>query len=326
MGVVWKAIDTTLDRTVAIKLLPDAFGEHPERLARFEHEAKSLAALNHPNVASLFGLHEADGIRFLSMEFVEGEDLAKRIQRGVIPVEEAIPIAIGIAEALSAAHAQGIVHRDLKPANVLLDAEGTPKVLDFGLAKTVLPDMMSSGSSGSSASPTVTSFGTVEGMLMGTAAYMSPEQARGKPVDKRADTWALGCILFEMLSGTAPFAGETVSDTLAGVLRAEPDWSALPSSVSPTVVRILQRGLTKNLRDRWQDAGDLRHELERALDAPGDESIPVVSGVGRKLTPIAIGLLLAGLVLGAGFNGRRFLIVTRLDPEIDRAILVDDWN
>jgi serine/threonine protein kinase len=299
MGIVWKALDTTLDRTVAIKLLPASFGEDPDRLARFEREAKSLASLNHPNVASLFGLHEVDGARFITMEYIEGEDLAKRIKRCPLPVDEAVEIAIGIAEALSAAHAQGIVHRDLKPANVLLDADGTPKVLDFGLAKTAMPEAMSSGGSDPSASPTITSLGTVAGVLLGTAAYMSPEQARGKSVDKRADTWALGCIVFQMLTGAVPFPGDTISDTLASVLKTEPDWGALPASTPSPIVEILRRSLAKNVRDRWQDAGDLRYALERAFD-PAEASVAAVTpGPSRKLAPVAIAMLLGGVLLGA---------------------------
>jgi serine/threonine protein kinase len=298
MGVGWKAVDTTLDRTVAIKVLPQTFREEPERLARFEREAKSLAALNHPNVASLFGLHEFEGASFITMEFVEGEDLSKRIQRGALSVEEALPIAIGIAEALVAAHARGIVHRDLKPANVLIDTEGVPKVLDFGLAKTAMADTMSSGGGDASNSPTITSLGTVAGVLLGTAAYMSPEQARGKPVDKRADTWALGCILYEMLTGSCPFPGETISDTLASVLKSEPDWEALPASTPSSFVAILKRSLAKSARDRWQDAGDLRYELENAAIAEGEVVAPSQRATGRfGLLALAV-TLVGGLALG----------------------------
>ena len=298
MGVVWKAIDTTLDRTVAIKVLPQTFREEPERLARFEREAKSLAALNHPNVASLFGLHEFEGASFITMEFVEGEDLSKRIQRGALSVEEALPIAIGIAEALVAAHARGIVHRDLKPANVLIDTEGVPKVLDFGLAKTAMADAMSSGGGDASNSPTITSLGTVAGVLLGTAAYMSPEQARGKPVDKRADTWALGCILYEMLTGSCPFPGETISDTLASVLKSEPDWEALPASTPSSLVAILKRALAKSVRDRWQDAGDLRFELENAALAEGEGAALSQSATGRFGLLALAAMLVGGLALG----------------------------
>jgi serine/threonine protein kinase len=306
MGVVWKALDTTLDRTVALKMLPGNIGDDVERLARFEHEAKSLAALNHPNVASLFGLHatlgspgsgDADGIRFLTMELVEGEDLAQRIARGALPHDQAVRIAIGIAEALTAAHARGIIHRDLKPANVMLDAEGIPKVLDFGLAKTAVQAGTASGSADPGTSPTLTSFGTVDGALLGTAAYMSPEQARGKPVDKRADTWALGCILLEMLTGKSPFAGDTISDTLASVLKSEPDWEALPSTTPRATVRILRRSLAKKARDRWQDAGDLRCELEHVGEPT--EVTEAIDGRRRVSTGVAATLLIGGIVLGA---------------------------
>ena len=298
MGVVWKALDTTLDRTVAIKLLPTGVGDDPERLVRLEREAKSLASLNHPNVASLFGLHDADGTRFLTMEFVEGEDLAQRVARGSLPVDETLRIGIGIAEALSAAHLRGIVHRDLKPANVLLDEEGIPKVLDFGLAKIADPVAEASGSSDPSASPTLTSLGTVAGVLLGTAAYMSPEQARGKAVDKRTDTWALGCVLFECLTGRAPFRGETISDTLASVLKTEPEWDLLPTSTPPALVRVLRRCLSKNMRDRFQDAGDLRYELERVLDEPTTETSAKAPPARRfGLAAVAL-LLLTGIILG----------------------------
>jgi len=299
MGEVWKAEDTTLDRDVAIKILPPSFGEDPERLARFEREAKSLAALNHPNVASLYGLHDVDGTRFISMECVEGEDLSKRILRGPLPVQEVVPIATGIAEALTAAHARGIIHRDLKPANVLLTPDGQPKVLDFGLAKTALFDAASGSSSDPSTSPTITSLGTVAGVLLGTAAYMSPEQARGKPVDKRADTWALCCIIYEMLTGNSPFPGETISDTLASVLKTEPDWNAIPDDTPQALIAIIRRGLAKNRRERWQDAGDLRFELECVFDRP--DAIATTTPTNRRLGVYAA-LLLLGLVAGAALR------------------------
>ena len=225
MGVVWKAADTKLDRDVAIKILPPDVSADAGRLARFEREAKSLAALNHPNIAQVHGLERSGGTHFLVMELVPGEDLAARVARGRVPQTEALEIGLQIAAALEAAHERGIIHRDLKPANVRLTPDGVVKVLDFGLAKTI---EASSADADPSLSPTVTSTGTLAGVILGTAAYMSPEQARGGPLDKRTDIWAFGCVMLELLSGTSPFRGETVPDTLAAVLEREPDLDALP--------------------------------------------------------------------------------------------------
>ncbi|MDH3786740.1 MAG: serine/threonine protein kinase, partial [Acidobacteriota bacterium] len=224
MGQVWKATDPDLGRDVAIKLLPEAFAADAERLARFEREARLLATLDHPNIASIYGLHDAEGARFLAMELVVGEDLSQRLARGPLPMDDALETAAQICQALEAANDAGVVHRDLKPANVMLTADGKVKVLDFGLAKALIGDPASGSSASMSMSPTMTSAGTQAGMILGTAAYMSPEQARGKPVDRRADIWALGCVTYEMLCGKAPFSGETITDTLAAVVRAEPDW------------------------------------------------------------------------------------------------------
>ena len=214
MGEVWCATDTNLGRQVAIKILPDAFAHDPERLARFEREAKTLASLNHPNIAQIYGLEKTDGIRALVMELVEGPTLADRIAQGPIPIDEALPIAKQIAEALEAAHEQGIIHRDLKPANVKVRDDGTVKVLDFGLAKIIEGEPRSSSSL--SMSPTITTPAmTQAGLILGTAAYMSPEQAKGRLADKRSDVWAFGCVLYEMLTGRRVFEGDDVSDTLA---------------------------------------------------------------------------------------------------------------
>jgi len=263
MGAVWKAVDATLGREVAIKVLPAAFAGDPERLLRFEREAKLLASLNHPNIAGIYGLHEADGVRFLAMELVPGEDLSARLARGRIPTHEAIELARQIGEALDTAHEQGVVHRDLKPANIRITPEGRVKVLDFGLAKAL--DPMSSAGSGRTdggMSPTITSLGTVAGVILGTAAYMSPEQARGKTVDRRADVWAFGVILFEMLAGKRLFDGETISDTLASVLKTDPDWETLPADTPPNVRRLLRRCLAKDPRARLRSAGDALLELD----------------------------------------------------------------
>jgi len=281
MGEVWRATDTTLGRDVAIKVLPAAVAADPERLARFEREAKLLAALNHPNIAAIYGLHEESGVRFLAMELVPGEDLAERMQRGALSVEDAREIARQIAEALEAAHEQGIVHRDLKPANIRITPEGKVKVLDFGLAKALDPASSVSGIQGAPGmSPTVTSLGTVAGLILGTAAYMSPEQARGKPADRRADIWSFGVILFEMLSGRRLFDGETISDTLAAVLKTQPDWNELPASTPQALRGLIQRCLERDPRLRLRDIGEARILLGgdlRAEPAPAAAVLPVAS-------------------------------------------------
>jgi Tol biopolymer transport system component len=259
MGEVYRARDTKLNRDVALKILPVAFTSDPDRLARFTREAQTLAALNHPNIAHIHGLEESGGLRALVMELVEGEDLAQRLVRGPIPLDEALPIARQIAEALEAAHEQGIIHRDLKPANIKVRPDGAVKVLDFGLAKALDPTPSSPNVTNS---PTITTPAmTQAGVILGTAAYMSPEQARGKAVDKRADIWAFGVVLYEMLTGQRLFEGETVSDTLIDVASKEPDWDRVPK----TVQRMLRRCLEKDPRKRLRDIGDAWELLN---DAP----------------------------------------------------------
>src|SRR5262245_1642946 len=239
MGEVYRAKDSRLKREVALKVLRSSVAQDAERLARFQREAEVLASLNHPHIAQIYGVEEAGGATTLVMELVEGEDLAERIARGPIAVDEALPIARQIADALEAAHERGIVHRDLKPANIKVRPDGTVKVLDFGLARgaqspaTAANDLTNSPTL---MSPTM----TAAGVILGTAAYMSPEQARGKPIDRRADVWAFGAVLFEMLTGKRPFVGDDVTDTIASVLRADPDWQLLPADV-PDVVRMLIR-------------------------------------------------------------------------------------
>src|SRR5881396_79699 len=246
MGVVFRAHDSKLQRDVALKLLPDHFADDPERLARFQREAQVLASLNHPNIAQIYGLEESDNARCIVMELVEGETLQERLKRGAIPIEEALPIAKQIAEALEAAHESGLVHRDLKPANVKLTADGRVKVLDFGLAKAVAPQ---AGEMNLSNSPTLIS-GSMPGVILGTAGYMSPEQAKGKTVDRRADIWAFGVVLYEMLTGRMLFSGETTSETIAAVMMKEPDRTALPAN-TPSRLRDLIRGcLIKEPRNR----------------------------------------------------------------------------
>ena len=265
MGQVFRARDTKLDRDVAIKILPEAFAHDADRLARFQREAKTLASLNHPNIAAIYGLEESGGMTALVMELVEGDDLSQRIARGAIPLDEALPIAKQIAEALEAAHEQGIIHRDLKPANIKVRPDGTVKVLDFGLAKALEPTGTMSASA--SMSPTITTPAMTQvGMLLGTAAYMSPEQARGKTVDKRTDIWAFGCVLYEMLTGKRAFAGDEVSDVLASVLAREPNWTLLPSGLSPVIGTYLKRCLHKDRKQRIGDAQSLRLALDGAFD------------------------------------------------------------
>jgi serine/threonine protein kinase/Tol biopolymer transport system component len=272
MGEVWRARDTRLDRDVALKVLPAAFLSDPERLARFEREAKVLASLNHPHIGGIYGLEEAGaGARALVLELVEGPTLAERIAHGPVPLDEALPIARQIAEALEAAHEQGIIHRDLKPANIKVRADGTVKVLDFGLAKALEPQL-AAASADLSHSPTLTLSGaaTRMGVILGTAAYMAPEQARGRTVDKRADIWAFGCVLYEMLSGRRAFEGESAPDLLVSVLSSEPPWTALPADVPARVVRVLRRCLEKDPRRRLRDAGDAVADLDAAADEPAE--------------------------------------------------------
>ena len=267
MGEVYRARDTKLGRDVAIKALPDAVAADPERVTRFEREAQLLAALNHPHIATIHGIVEAEGGTFIVLELVDGESLAGRLTAGPIPVLEALAIARQIAEALQAAHLKGIIHRDLKPGNVMLTQDGRVKVLDFGLAKALDPPYGAHGS-GPSSSPTFTSPATQMGMILGTAAYMSPEQAKGKAADRRADVWAFGCVLFEMLTGRRAFEGEDVTDTIGAVMRGEPDWSLLPPGLSAAVDTYLRRCLYKNPNDRVQDIGDVRLALDGAFDVP----------------------------------------------------------
>src|SRR5688572_5463150 len=265
MGEVYRARDTKLSREVAIKVLPEAFAADPDRLTRFTREAQTLASINHPNIAAIYGIEEsavqASGARVqaLVMELVEGEDLSAHIARGAMPLADALPIARQIAEALEAAHELNIVHRDLKPANIKVRADGTVKVLDFGLAKAVDP----AGSSGSIAanSPTLTAHATQMGMIIGTAAYMSPEQAKGKPVDRRADIWAFGAVLFEMLTGQQAFAGDSVTEILGAVVLKDPDWSKLPAATPARLRELLQRCLQRDPRTRQRGMGDVTLEL-----------------------------------------------------------------
>jgi Tol biopolymer transport system component len=290
MGEVYRATDTNLKRSVALKVLPDSVAGDPERLARFQREAEVLAALNHPNIAHIHGLEKSAGITSLVMELVEGPTLADRIASGPIALEEALPTAIQIAEALEAAHALGIIHRDLKPANIKVRSDGVVKVLDFGLAKALEP--ASALSRAAVDSPTITSpaMMTRTGVILGTAAYMSPEQAKGRTTDTRSDVWAFGCVLFEMLSGKIAFGGATVTETLAAVIRAEPDWSQLPADTPPPVRSLLRRCLQKDLRHRVQAIGDARITLEEALTGAADAPVAAAGreAAWRRLLPWAL--------------------------------------
>jgi hypothetical protein len=302
MGVVWRATDSTLGRDVAIKVLPEFLAGDPERLARFEREARLLASLNHPHVASIFGFHEDGGVRFLAMELVEGQDLSQRLAQGAIPVAEALPLALQIAQALEHAHEKGVIHRDLKPANVKLTGGGQAKVLDFGLAKALDDESArtTSSSSAMSVSPTITGHLTGVNTLLGTAAYMSPEQARGQVADRRADIWGFGVLLMEMLTGRRTFEGETISDTLASVLKTDPDWSALPRETPPRIRTLLRRCLDRNPKQRLRDIGEARILLEDVIAGRGEEPVAAAAAAPSPARGLpAPALALAALVLGA---------------------------
>ena len=294
MGEVYRAHDPKLDREVAIKILPEEMSADPERIARFQREARALATLQHPNIASVYGFEEDDNSRFLVMELVEGQDLSERLGNGPIPVDEAVALATQLTEGLAAAHEQGIIHRDLKPANIKITAEGDLKILDFGLARAYTGDPNSEEDVLNS--PTITAAMTQAGVILGTAAYMSPEQARGEAVDQRADLWAFGVILFEMLTGQRYFAGDTVSDTLAAVLRAELDWGTLPKDTPANVRRVLRRCLARNLKERLRSAADAGLELAE-VEQPADTATPVVKR--SPALPLAIGLLAIAVLAAA---------------------------
>jgi len=302
MGEVYQAHDAKLGRDVAIKLLPEAFAHDPERLSRFQREAKMLAALNHPNIATIHGLEQSNGTNYLVMELVPGETLAERIKReGTLPIEEALKICVQVAEALEAAHEKGIIHRDLKPTNVKVTPEGKVKVLDFGLAKAFAGDAANDDPSNS---PTLSMAATMHGVILGTAAYMSPEQARGKVLNKATDIWAFGCVLYEMLTSRPAFAGEDITDILAAVVRAEPDWSRLTESTPPSIRMLLRRCLRKDRRERFQDVTDVRIEIEEALTAPATlvQPVPKVrnAAIWRWALLSGIACLLVGsIVTGA---------------------------
>ena len=293
MGTVYRAHDPRLGRDVAIKIVRPELADNPDRLARFEREARLLAALSHPHVATVFGFEQTSDVRFLVMELVAGVSLAERLKEGPLPLEESLRVAGEIAAGMEAAHERGIIHRDLKPSNIILTASGA-KVLDFGLAKALRGDSPETQNA-----PTETSGGTGEGVILGTAAFMSPEQARGKPVDRRTDVWAFGCVLFDMLAGKSAFAGETLSDTIANILSRDPDWTAVPAAAPPSIVRLLHRCLEKDPGRRLRDMGDARLEIADAL-AGRDTGAVVTPRVGRfTAVPQTVAWSTATALLGA---------------------------
>ena len=298
MGDVYRAHDSKLGRDVALKVLPDVFVQDAGRMARFEREAQLLASLNHPNIAAIYGIEEAEGTRCLVLELVDGETLAERIKRGPISIEEALPIALQIARALESAHEKGIIHRDLKPANIIITPEGTVKVLDFGLAKALAEEF--GDSVDLSQSPTLSPTATRAGVILGTAAYMSPEQAKDKKVDRRADIWSFGIVLLEMLTGKPAYQGETLSETLAAVMMTEPDWDGLPSTTpaSMSVRRLLERCLRKDPMSRLRDIGEARIQIEEMPE----EAAPVEPGRYRDARA---GKACLGACRGDGARRRR---------------------
>jgi serine/threonine protein kinase len=309
MGEVYLAEDLSLDREVALKFLPDVFTGDPERMARFEREAKLLAALNHANIAAIYGLEQAEGKRFLIMEYVEGETLQARLSKGALPLEDALALCRQIAEGLEAAHEKGVIHRDLKPANVMITAEEKVKILDFGLAKAFSDDIQSIDSS---QSPTLTEAMTRPGVILGTAAYMSPEQAKGKSVDKRADIWAFGCVLYECLTGKRPFEGETITETLAAVIKEEPDWNRLPPNLHSRIRLLLERCLEKNPKKRYSGVNDAWVDIDKALSDPSGLFVqPVTYIKPEKKLRVGLPLLVAIVVTAILITG---MLVWRLKP------------
>ncbi len=295
MGQVYRATDVALGRAVAIKILPDALSAVPDRMARFEREARTLAALNHPSIAAIYGFEKYDGVRALVMEFVEGDDLSRRIARGPIPIADALPIARQIADALEAAHEIGVVHRDLKPANIRIRPDGTVKVLDFGLAKAM--DPIGSGATADAMNaPTLTSPAmTHAGMILGTAAYMAPEPARGRVVDRRADIWAFGVVVFEMLSGRRVFGGDDVTDTIVSVVSKEPDWNALPP-IPAALRRMLERALRKDPNSRLRDIGEARVQIGELMSGTPDARVEPPPPQERRARSTAWTWVFAGAI------------------------------
>jgi len=313
MGEVYRARDIKLGRDVALKLLPSRFSNEPERVDRFEREAKILASLNHPNIAAIYDLEESDGMQCLVLEFVEGESLADRLSKGPIPITDILNISRQIADALEATHEQGVVHRDLKPANVMITPKGVVKVLDFGIARLLEP----------TASPDSTGDSGTAGKVLGTPSYMSPEQARGTPVDKRTDIWAFGCVLYELITGRRAFQGKTITDTLAAILEHEPDWQAIPGNVPPPIQEIIRRCLHKDVRRRLRDIGDARIQIELS---GREAAVSNLSGPrSRWMLSIAAGALVLVIAVLVSF---RWLTLSSAAPfeRIEITRLTDSGN
>ena len=337
MGEVYRARDTKLGRDVAIKVLSDGFAHDAERIARFQREAQILASLNHPHIAAIYGLEEANGSQFLILELVDGDTLADRLTAGALPLGETVAIARQVADALQAAHEKGIIHRDLKPSNIALTRDGRVKVLDFGLAKALAPDAASATAGDRSQAPTITSPTqmTAAGMILGTAAYMAPEQAKGRAADKRCDVWAFGCVLYEMLTGTRAFEGENVGDTLAAVLRGEPDWAALPATVPVAVRTLIRRCLEKDGRQRIADISVAQFVFDDLADvasatAPGSSAtIAPRPPLWRRLAILSgtwlIGAAMAGIAVWFAMRSTAPPRVSRLliTPPSAAALAVD---
>ena len=314
MGEVYRATDTKLNRDVALKILPEQFASDSQRMGRFQREAELLASLDHPNIGQIYGIEDAGQTKALVLQLIEGPTLAERIAQGPIPVEEALKIALQMAEGLEAAHEKGVIHRDLKPANIKITPEGQVKILDFGLAKALEGETPPDSSL--SQSPTLTAAATQAGVILGTAAYMSPEQARGETTDKKADVWAFGCVLFEMLTRQPTFSGKTVSDVLAGVLRIDPEWKSLPPNLHPHIRLLLERSLEKESKDRYHDIADARLDIQTALADPSGVLVQPNGEVAQaapqsKLPWVALAVIV-GIVAGvAGWN---------LKPEVPGAV------
>ena len=304
MGEVYRAHDTKLNRDVALKILPKQFASDAQRMGRFQREAEVLASLDHPNIGQIYGIEEAGQTKALVLQLIEGPTLAERIAQGPIPVEDALKIALQMAEGLEAAHEKGVIHRDLKPANIKITPEGQVKILDFGLAKALEGE--TPPDTNLSQSPTLTAAATQAGVILGTAAYMSPEQARGEATDKKADVWAFGCVLFEMLTGRATFGGKTVSDVLAGVLRIDPEWKSLPPNLHPRIRLLLERSLEKESKDRYQGIADARVDIQKALADPSGVLVQPTADVAQvqpqSKLPWVAALILAVITGVAGWN------------------------
>jgi serine/threonine protein kinase len=312
MGEVYQAKDQKLGRDVAIKTLPPEFARDPDRVARFNREAKLLASLNHTNIAAIYGLEESGGTNFIVLELAEGQTLAERIGAGPIPIEESLKLALQIAEALEAAHEKGVIHRDLKPANIKVTPEGKVKVLDFGLAKADAGEQVELNLSNS---PTISDLATQKGVILGTAAYMSPEQAKGKAVDKRTDVWAFGCVLYEMLTGRAAFSGKDVTDILAAVIRSEPDFSKLPENLHPKIIEALERCLEKDVKNRYGSISDARVDIQKSLTDPSGVFVnPNAQAEGQMRWRLVLPWVAVATVLTAILAGLAGWQLKRLEP------------